>query len=324
MKKLLVLLLALGLFAAACGDDDSSDDADDAATDAGDAGTDAGDDAGDDTTDTGGTEGDTTDDDTADGETVERIVSLSPTATEILFAIGAGDQVVAVDQFSNYPEEAPITDLDGFTVNVESVAAYEPQLVTMQVSEATAELEALGISVIARDAPADFDGIYTQIEELGAATGHIAEAAELVLQIQTRIEELTADAPDGEGMTYYHELGTDYYSVNQDSFVAQVYSLFGLTSIGDQADGEAFNGYLPLSEEFILGADPDVIFLADTIWAEQTADTVAARPGWADLTAVQNGAVVELDDDVASRWGPRVVEFAEAIAGVLATVGAPA
>ena len=286
MKKMCAVLLGLALFAVACGDDDSAA--------------------------------------TPDGDVVERIVSLSPTATEILFAIGAGDQVVAVDQFSNHPAEVPITDLDGFVVNVEAVAAYEPQLVTMQVSEASSEIEALGITVIARDAPADLDGVYAQIEELGAATGHVAEAAELVLAMQTDIDALLADAPSAEGMTYYHELGTDYYSLNSDSFVAQIYGLFGLVSIGDQADGEAFNGYLPLSEEFILGADPDLIFLADTIWAAQTAETVAARPGWEGLTAVGNGAVIELNDDVASRWGPRVVDFAAAIADALATVAAPA
>ena len=293
MKKLLSVLLTLAVFTAACGDDDTSADAD--------ANADSG----------GG------------GDTVERIVSLSPTATEILFAIGAGDQVVAVDQFSNYPDDAPFSDLDGFSINVEAVAALEPQLVVMQSNQASSELEALGMTVIVQDSPADFDGIYAQIEQVGAATGHVAEAAELVLRMQTDIAALVDEAPDAGGLTYYHELGVDYYSLNSDSFIAQVYGLFGLESIGDQADSEAFGGYLPLSEEFILGADPDMIFLADTIYAEQTAATVAARPGWEDLTAVRNGAVVELNDDVASRWGPRVVEFVEAIANVLERVEAP-
>ena len=285
MKKLLALLSAPAMFAVACAGDSSI---------------------------TGG------------GDGPERIVSLSPTATEILFAIGAGDQVVAVDRFSNHPANAPITDLDGFTVNVEAVASYEPDLVTMQMSDAASELASLGIEVIARDAPADFEGIYTQIEELGAATGHADGAAALVEEIRSEIDDLVADAPDAAGLTYYHELDTTFYSLNADSFVAKIYGLFGLESIGDQADGEVFNGYLPLSEEFILGADPDMIFLADTLWAAQTAETVAARPGWGDLTAVGNGAVVGLNDDVASRWGPRVVEFVRAIADVLETVAAPA
>jgi len=286
MKRMFALLLALALLAAACGADDPLE---------------------------------------AEASTnVERIISLSPTATEILFAIGAGDLVVAVDAYSNYPAEAPASELDGFIPNIEAIAAFEPQLVAMQSNEAASELEALGITVIQRDAPTTFDGIYTQIEELGAATGRIAGAAALVLEMQTEIAALRADAPDASGLTYYHELGTDYYSLNGESFIAEVYGLFGLTSIGDQASGEAFDGYLQLSEEFILGADPDLIFLADTLFAAKTVQTVGARPGWGGLTAVQNGAVIELDDDVASRWGPRVIEFARQIAAALPTVAAPA
>lgn len=302
MKKMCVVLLGLAMFAGACGDDGETTEAA-----------------------TPTTVVPTVEPTDAPAEpTVERVVSLSPTATEILFAIGADDQVIAVDQFSNHPEDAPLSDLDGFQINVEAVAAYDPQVVVMQSNEASTALEALGIEVVVQDSPADFDGIYDQIEELGEATDNESGAAELVETIQTEIAELVAGAPDASGMRYYHELGTDYYSLNSDTFVAQVYGLFGLVSIGDDAAGEAFAGYLPLSEEYILESDPDFIFLADTIWAEQTAETVAARAGWADLTAVQNGAVVELNDDVASRWGPRVVEFAEAIADVLAEVAVPA
>jgi iron complex transport system substrate-binding protein len=254
-----------------------------------------------------------------------RVVSLSATATEILFAIGAGPDVVAVDSFSNYPPEAPVTDLEAFTPNVEAIADLEPDLVTMQNNDpdAVSALEELGITVIARDAPPTFDGMYDQIEELGVATGREREAADLVSGIQDRIAELQADAPDAGGRTYYHELGTDYYSITSDTFIAQVYGLFGLTSIGDAADGEAFAGYVPLTEEYILASDPDLIFLADTRYEAQTAETVADRPAWGDLTAVRQGRVVELDDDVASRWGPRVVEFAETIADALSTLRAP-
>jgi iron complex transport system substrate-binding protein len=300
MKKLFVMLLVMAMFAVACGDDDTVVEPA--------AETPAEDDA-------------PVDEDPP----AERIVSLSATATEILFAIGAGDLVVAVDSYSNYPVDAPITDLQAFTPNVEAIAAYEPDLVVMQTNAVAAELEALGIMVIQRDAPADFSGVYAQIEELGAATGLIAEAAELVLEMETEITDLQADLPDADGLTYYHELGTDLYSLTSSTFVGEIYGLFGLTNIADEADPDgALGGYPQLSEEFILGADPDLIFLADTIFAEQNADTIAARPGWGDLTAVQGGAVVELDDDVASRWGPRVVSFAEAIAVVLAEVTAAA
>ncbi|MEM7140494.1 MAG: ABC transporter substrate-binding protein [Actinomycetota bacterium] len=339
MKRLLALLLALATFAVACGDDDAessdappppndtADEADDDTADEADDDTadEADDDAAvDDTAD----EADEADVDMADEDAVpERIVSLSATATEMLFAIGAGDLVVAADQYSNYPEGAVAdTSLDAFSPNVEAIASFEPDLVTMQNNgELAAALEALGIAVIQNDAPPTFDGIYDQIEQLGAATGHIDEAAEVVLEMQTEIADLQADAPDATGVTYYHELGTDLFSATSATFIGEIYGLFGLTNVADQADPDgALGGYPQLNEEFILTEDPDLIFLADTIFANQTAETVAARPGWADLTAVQNGGVVELNDDVASRWGPRVVEFAELIADALETVAAPA
>ncbi|MFT7610422.1 MAG: iron complex transport system substrate-binding protein, partial [Candidatus Aldehydirespiratoraceae bacterium] len=247
MKKLFAMLLVMAMFAVACGDDDTVVEPA--------AETPAEDDA-------------PVDEDPP----AERIVSLSATATEILFAIGAGDLVVAVDSYSNYPVDAPITDLQAFTPNVEAIAAYEPDLVVMQTNAVAAELEALGIMVIQRDAPADFSGVYAQIEELGAATGLIAEAAELVLEMETEITDLQADLPDADGLTYYHELGTDLYSVTSSTFVGEIYGLFGLTNIADEADPDgALGGYPQLSEEFILGADPDLIFLADTIFAEQNA-----------------------------------------------------
>ena len=131
-----------------------------------------------------------------------RIVSLSPTHTEMLFAIGAGDQVIAVDDQSNYPPEAEAvrTDLSGFEPNVEAIAGYEPDLVVdvRATTTSTTQLEDLGIDRVGRATSATtFDDTYTQIEQLGAATGHVAEAAELVGQMQTDIEAIIAvDAGD--------------------------------------------------------------------------------------------------------------------------------
>ena len=119
--------------------------------------------------------------------------------TETLFAIGAGDQVIAVDDQSNYPPEAEavMTDLSGFEPNVEAIAGYEPDLVvTSGDDELTAQLEALGITVWAGPAATTFDEAYAQIEQLGAVTGHVAEAAELVGQMQTDLEEIAAEHAD--------------------------------------------------------------------------------------------------------------------------------
>ena len=261
----------------------------------------------------------------APGESAaQRIVSISPTATEMVFAIGAGDRVVAVDQFSYYPEEAPVTDLDGWNPNIEAIASYEPDLVLLQASgEVTASLEALGIEVWAHDAPSAFEDVYVQIESLGKVTGQVDEAAALVADMRTRIGELIAAAPDASGLTYYHELDNTLYTVTSSTLIGQVYSLFGLSNVADpaDADGSAW-GYPQLSDEYLVDADPDVIFLADTLCCGQNADTVAARPGWDQLTAVQTGRIVELNDDIVSRWGPRLVDFIAAISGVLVSIGA--
>ena len=257
-------------------------------------------------------------DDTPSG--LQRVVSISPTATEMLFAIGAGDRVVAVDQFSYYPADAPVTDLDGWNPNVEAIASYDPDLVVMQTdSDVSASLEALGIEVWAHDAPFALDDVYVQIEQLGEATGQVDEAAALVADMRAEIAELIAAAPDASGLTYYHELDDTLYTVTGSTFIGQVYSLFGLTNVADPADpdGSAW-GYPQLSDEYLVDVDPDVIFLADG----QSAETIAARPGWGQLSAVQTGRVVELDDDVVSRWGPRLVDFIAAISDVLVSMGA--
>ncbi|MGH8913999.1 MAG: ABC transporter substrate-binding protein [Acidimicrobiia bacterium] len=249
----------------------------------------------------------------------ERIVSLAPTATEVLFAIGAGDQVVAVDQFSYYPEEAPTTDLSGFEPNVEAVADFDPDLVVVSddLNDIISALTAIGIPVIHQPAAAAIDDTYAQIEQLGAATGHIGEAAEVVASMQTEIEELSGSVPEmEEPLTYYHELEGTFFTVTSATFVGEVYGIAGLENIADQAKG-AEDLYLQLSAEYIIDADPDMIFLADTKCCGESAETVAARPGWDKLTAVTSGAVVPLDDDVASRWGPRVVDFLEAVVGAV-------
>lgn len=256
----------------------------------------------------------------------QRIVSLSPTATEMLFAIGAGDQVIAVDDQSNFPAEAAAkqTDLSGFEPNVEAIAAYEPDLVVHDGTTALGDsLDTLGIPHWIGAAATSFDDIYTQIEQLGAATGHVAEAAELVAQMQADIEAALAGIPTFEvAPTFYHELDPTLYSVNSNTFIGQVYGLFSLRNIADTAEGGS--DYPQLSSEFVISQDPDLIFLADTKCCGESPETVAARPGWESLKAVQNGTVIPLDDDVASRWGPRIVEFVTTIADSLTAVAAAA
>ena len=250
-------------------------------------------------------------------EAPERIVSLSPTGTEILFAVGAGDAVVAVDDQSDFPADVPTTDLSGYEPNLEAILGFEPDLVVASdlPPDVVAGLEAADADVLNLPAPSVIEEAYEQIEEVGAATGHEDEAAALVEQMEADIEELVGSVPEREApLTYYHELDEALYSVTSATFIGQVYSLAGLESIADAADPDGeFGGYPQLSSELLVSGDPDVVFLADTECCGQNAQTFAARPGFADITAVREGHVVELSDDVASRWGPRIVDFLRSI-----------
>lgn len=256
-------------------------------------------------------------------ERPERVVVLSPTHTEIIFAIGAGDQVVAIDDQSTYPPEAQSTpnDLSGFQPNLEAIAAYEPDVVVIgdDFTGLTDQLQPLGIPVWSGATAVTFDDVYTQIEQLGALTGNVAEAAVLVGQMQTDIAELVASIdPADPPLTYYHELDDTLFSVTSRTFIGEVYALFGLENIADPA-GDTTD-YPQLSAEFIVEEGPDLIFLACTIYCGTTADNVGDRPGWDGIPAVVNGAVVELNDDIVSRWGPRVVDFVRTVSDALANI----
>lgn len=241
----------------------------------------------------------------------ERIVSLSPTATEILFAIGAGPQVVAVDEASSHPAEAPRTDLSGYTPNLEALASYRPDLVvySSDPGELAGALTTLGTPGILQPPAERLQDAYRQIAELGTATGRGAEASKLADSMKKRIASISKGVPDSPG-TYYHELDEGYYTATSKTFIGEIYGLLGLANIADAAG----TGYVQLSAEFIVQANPDLIFLADSRCCRQSAATVAARPGWDQIDAVKNGAVFPLDDDIASRWGPRTVDFLQAIA----------
>jgi len=249
----------------------------------------------------------------------QRIVSLSPTATEMLFAIGAGDQVVAVDEYSYYPEDTPTTDLSGFSPNVEAILSYSPDLLVISGSpnDLQATVEAVGVPVLLFDSAASLEDAYAQIEGLGDATGHAEEAATIVAGMKDRIAATTATIPITDTpLTYYHELDSTYYSVTSATFIGQIYGLLGLENIADAADPDGY-GFPQLTEEYIIDANPDFIFLADAQCCGESSESVGARPGWDSMDAVLSGQVVEVDADIASRWGPRIVDFIESIAAAV-------
>lgn len=254
------------------------------------------------------------------------IVSLSPASTEILFAVGAGDQVLAVDSLSNYPVEAPTDpDLSAWTPNIESIIGMNPDLVVISgdTGDFIAGLHAAGIPVVTHFAATSLADVYTQIEQLGVATGNVAEAGTVVARMESDIAQIIAGVPEyAVAPTYFHELDDTLYSVTSQTFIGQMYALLGLENVADPADDGSAYGYPQLSGEYLLEADPDFIFLGDTKCCAVTAVSAAERAGWETLTAVQTGRIVELDDDVASRWGPRVVDLLRVIADALVGTGA--
>lgn len=247
------------------------------------------------------------------------IVSLSATATEMLFAIGAGTQVKAVDKDSDYPPSVPRTSLNALALNVEAVAAYQPDLVVAAgLSKAQSQqLATLSIHVLDEPAVTDISQSYQQLTQLGAATGHRDGAAAVIARMKQQIAAIARTAPK-QAATYYYELDQTYYSVTSATFIGHALRLLGLRSIADSAKGAAASGGYPqLSAEFILNADPGYVFLADTRCCKQSLATVARRPGWSTLSAVRDGRVVALDDDIASRWGPRIVDLLRTVANAM-------
>lgn len=258
-------------------------------------------------------------------DTPKAIISLSPSATEMLFAIGGADQVLAVDDQSNYPAAALSKphELSGFEPNVEAIAKLKPDLVLMSDTKVKAQLESLGIKVWVGVAATTFDDVYSQIEQLGAATGHIGSAAELVAKMQADIKTVVDGTPKPtKPLTVYHELDPTFYSATSNTFIGKVDALFGLKNIADGA--QPGNDYPQLSAEYIVQANPDIIVLADTKCCTQSAETVGARPGWSAIAAVKAGDVVAMDDDIASRWGPRIVDYITLIAAAVSKVPAGA
>jgi ABC-type Fe3+-hydroxamate transport system substrate-binding protein len=252
-------------------------------------------------------------------EQPETIVSLSATSTEMLFAIGAGDQVEAVDDTSNYPEEAPTSELSAFTPNAEAIAKYSPDLVVLSddLNGIVDSLDALQVPTLLLPAAQTLDDSYEQLSTLGDATGHADEADDVVADMQGRIKAAVDSVPaDAKGQKVYHELDPSFYSAASSTFIGSIYAQFGLENIADGAP-DASGGYPQLSAEYIVGQAPDVIVLADTKCCEQSAETVAQRPAFGTVPAVQDGRILEADDDIASRWGPRVADFAESVAKTL-------
>ena len=249
------------------------------------------------------------------------IVSLSPTATETLFAIGAGKQVQAVDQDANFPARGlPKKRINALNPSVEAVIGIcktsashrssKPDLVIISydANSIKAKLTALGIRVVEQDAATSISNALGQIKQLGVLTGHAAKANALATSMAKTIRADIASVPahPTKVINVYYELDPTFYSLTSATFVGSLMKSLGLVNIADAQSTTADAGYPQLSAEYIVSANPQIVFLADTKCCSATPSTVAARPGFVSVSAVKFAHVVNLDDDVASRWGPRL------------------
>lgn len=247
----------------------------------------------------------------------QRIVSLSPANTEILFALGAGDRVVATDNSSDYPAEAvdlpDVIAFEGFTVvvDVEQIVALEADLVVaaglgFTPPDAVAQLRDIGIPVLVVYAPT-VDAVYGDIELIGSAVGASEAAAGLTAAMRAEIEAISAAVTSaGTPPRVFYEIGYDgttgsIYAPADDSFVAEMVTLAGGEAI---TTGDPNSYEIPL--EVLISADPEVILLGVNPFYMPTPEEVAARPGWSVMTAVSAGAIHPVEDTVITRPGPRL------------------
>jgi iron complex transport system substrate-binding protein len=254
----------------------------------------------------------------------KRIISLSPSATEILYAIGSGKQVIAVDDLSNYPSEAPMTKLSAFNPNVEALLNYKPDLIILNADatkalEVKAALEKLKIKVFLERAPKTLREAYLEITALGRATGKISGAQSVVSDMKRKIAAAVKSGRTSKKISFFHELDNSLYTATSDTFIGKVYKDFNLINIADPAATADSAGYPQLQSEFVIKSNPKIVFLADAQYGESLA-TLTKRPGWSGIAAVKNQNVVSLPDDIPSRWGPRLVDFYQFIADAIAKV----
>jgi len=258
----------------------------------------------------------------------KRIVSLSPTATEDLYADGAGPQVVAVDETSDYPPGVPKTTLNGTSPNIEAIAGYDPSLVIAaeDTGGLVAGLKKLGVPVLIEPAAATLAAAYAEIEQIGQATGHAAQADTVITGMEAQIAaDLKKAGTTHSDLSYFWEVSASpYYSATSQTIFGEIAGMFGLKNIADKVATAASGGYPELTEEYIVASKPQIIFLTDNDPGDggQTPAIVAARPGWAGLPAVKNHEIIALNDDVAARWGPRLPQLVAAIAAAVESASA--
>jgi iron complex transport system substrate-binding protein len=253
----------------------------------------------------------------------ERVVSLAPSNTEILFAVGAGDQVIGVTQYCNYPSEARDREqIGGFsakTISVEKIVALEPDLVLAagEIHQPVIEaLDQLNVPVYSLD-PNTLDDVFTGVELVGQLTGHEEEADQVVAEMKDRVEsvaERVATVPKEDRLSVYWEVFDEpRMTTGPSTFTGQLIELAG----GVNIFADVSEAYPQISDEEVIGRNPAVVMGPDTMGDKLTIETVAQRPGWDQVDAVQDGRIYLFDGDMVARSGPRLAQVLEVMAKAL-------
>lgn len=252
-----------------------------------------------------------------------RIVSLAPSNTEGLFAIGAGSFIVGATRFDDYPPAArDIPRVGGFAdIDVERVLLLDPDLVLasgFQVGGVVARLRTLGLPVFVVE-PRDAVEVLDRLEVLGRLVGRRDEAQRLAASLRDRLERVERGARGARRPRVFLMLSADLFTVARGSFAHDLIERAG----GDNIAAAAAVPYPQLSDEAVIARDPEIIFIGGHQVSASLRE-LRARPGWGRVTAVREGHIVVLEDpDLASRPGPRLVEALETIAAAIHAVRPP-
>ena len=239
-----------------------------------------------------------------------RILSLSASATQMFYAIGAGPQVVGVDKYSMWPPNAPRTNFTGYESSAEEYLRERPDLVILatDTSHVVEQLKKLHIATLLLPPATTIAGANAQVRELGLATGHVRASAIEVASINSYLTSISHQVGTrAKGKSYYVEIDPTLYSATSKTFIGALFSKLGMVNIADRATN-ASSGYPQLTAEYLIQADPQYVFLADTTCCQQNVATFAQRPGYSTMVAVRNHEVIGLNDGIAQEWGPHSLE----------------
>lgn len=249
-----------------------------------------------------------------ESSTEQRVVSLSTTHTEIIQTLGGENLLVGIDSFSE--SELPIEKIDAFTVTADELVNLNPDLVIVafDFNGIIDGLEALNLNYVLLPPARNFDEVYTQIMEIGNLINKSDESIDLVSEMENDVAEIIENF-SAQNVKVFHEIGYTYgiYTVNENSFIGEIYNLLGVDNIANFKEDPFGSGYPEFSEEEILMANPNLIIVGHSDYLNKDLST---RVGWEEITAIQSGNLFFLDENLANNWGTNTVDLLNTLSEV--------